>query len=44
VGSTNSRADAALVEELRRFARGVFDVQPMPGVNSEALDFRAASE
>ena len=45
VGSTNRRADRELVEELRRFGRGeVFDEQPMPGVDSEALDFRAASE
>lgn len=45
VGSTNRRADRELVEELRRFARGeVFDEQPMPGIDSEALDFRAASE
>ena len=45
VGSTNRRADRDLVEELRRFARGeAFDEQPMPGLDSEALDFRAASE
>ncbi len=45
VGSTNRRADPDLVEELHRFARGqAFDEQPMPGVDSEALDFRAASE
>lgn len=45
VGSTNRRADRDLVEELGRFGRGeVFDEQPMPGVDSEALDFRAASE
>jgi len=45
VGSTNRRADAELIEELRRFARGeAFDEQPMPGFDSEALDFRAASE
>ena len=45
VGSTNRRADAELIEELRRFARGEsFDEQPMPGFDSEALDFRAASE
>lgn len=45
VGSTNRRADAELVEELRRFARGdAFDEQPMPGLDSEGLDFRAASE
>jgi predicted HTH transcriptional regulator len=36
VGSTNRRADRELVEE--------FDEQPMPGLDSEALDFRAASE
>ncbi len=45
VGSTNRRADRELVEELRRFARGeAFDEQAMPGLDSEALDFRAASE
>ena len=45
VGSTNRRADRELVEELRRFARGeAYDEQPMPGLKSEALDFRAASE
>ena len=45
VGSTNRRADRELIEELRRFAHGVaFDEEPMPGLDSEALDFRAASE
>jgi predicted HTH transcriptional regulator len=45
VGSTNRRADRELIEELRRFGRGeVFDEQPMPDLDSEALDFRAASE
>ncbi len=45
VGSTNRLADPELIEELRRFARGEgFDEQGMPGLNSEALDFRAASE
>ena len=45
VGSTNRRADAEMVQELRRFARGEgFDEQPMPGLDSEGLDFRAASE
>jgi ATP-dependent DNA helicase RecG len=45
VGSTNRRADAEMIEELRRVARGEgFDEQPVPGLNSEALDFRAASE
>ena len=45
VGSTNRRADAELIEELRRFSRGEgFDEQLLPGLGSEALDFRAASE
>lgn len=45
VGSTNRRADSELIEEMRRFVRGEgFDEQPMPGLDSEALDFRAASE
>ncbi len=45
VGSTNRRADAELIEGLRRFARGEeFDEQPMPGLDAEALDFLAASD
>lgn len=45
VGSTNRRADAELIGELRRVARGEgFDEQPMPELDSEAIDFRAASE
>ena len=45
VGSSNRRADRELVEELRRFVRGeAYDEQPMPELDSEALDFRAASE
>ena len=45
VGSTNRRADHELIGELRRFARGeTFDEQAMPECDSEALDFRAASE
>jgi predicted HTH transcriptional regulator len=45
VGSTNCRADRAMVEELRRFAEGrAYDEQPMPELDPEALDFRAASE
>ena len=45
VGSTNRRADREMIEELRRFARGeAFDEQPMPDLDSEVLDFRAASE
>jgi hypothetical protein len=39
------RADRELIDELRRLARGeALDEQPMPGLDSEALDFRAASE
>lgn len=45
VGSTNRRADRELIDELRRFGRGeAFDEQPMPDLDSEGLDFRAASE
>src|SRR3989338_4903629 len=45
VGSTNRQADPDMIEELRRFARGqTFDEQPLPELDSEALDFRAASE
>jgi len=45
VGSTNQRPDPDMIEELRRFARGeAYDEQPMPGLDSEAIDFRAASE
>lgn len=45
VGSTNRRADAALIAEMQRFARGeAFDERPMPDIDSEAVDFRAASE
>lgn len=45
VGSTNRRADPEMIEELRRFTRGEsFDEQPMPELDSEALDFRVASE
>jgi len=45
VGSTNRRADAEMVQELRRSGRGeTYDEQPMADLHSEALDFRAASE
>ena len=45
VGSTNRRADGELVAELRRASLGKsFDEQAMPELDSEALDFRAASE
>lgn len=45
VGSTNRRADLVLVEEMRRYNQvSSFDEQPRPELNSEAIDFRAASE
>ncbi len=45
VGSTNRRADRELIDELRRFSRGEpFDGTPMLELDSEAIDFRAASE
>ena len=45
VGSTNRRADAELIVEMQRFAGGEsFDEGPMPALDSEALDFRVASE
>ncbi len=45
VGSANRRADAERIDELRRSVRGEgFDEQPMPGLDSEALDFRTASK
>ncbi len=45
VGSTNRRADPAQIEEIKRFVRGhTFDEEPMPGISSESIDFRAASE
>jgi predicted HTH transcriptional regulator len=45
VGSTNRRADEDLVAELRRAGLGKsFDEQPIPELDSEAVDFHAASE
>lgn len=45
VGSTNRRADQALIQEMKRFSRGeTFDERPMPDLDSEAVDFRVASE
>ncbi|MDE0005188.1 MAG: helix-turn-helix domain-containing protein [Rhodospirillaceae bacterium] len=45
VGSTNRIADEQLIEEMRRYAnRETFDERPMPELDSEAVDFRAASE
>ena len=45
VGSTNRRAEALQIEELKRWNRmDSFDEQALPGLKSEAIDFRAASE
>ena len=45
MGSTNRRADLFLVEEMRRYNLvSSFDEQSRPELNSEAIDFRAASE
>ena len=45
VGSTNRVADRAMLDELRRTARNEsFDEMPMVELNSEVIDFRAASE
>ena len=45
VGSTNRRAEALQIEELKRMNwRIAFDEQAIPELNSEAIDFRAASE
>lgn len=40
-----ARPTPSLVDELRRYARGEsYDEQPMADLDSEAIDFRAASE
>jgi ATP-dependent DNA helicase RecG len=45
VGSTNRRADDELIAEMQRFAQGeAFDERAMPELDSEAIDFRVASE
>ena len=45
VGSTNRRADPVIVHEMQRYKLAAsFDEQPIPELNSEAIDFRAASE
>ena len=45
MGSTNRQADAQMIAEMQRFSIGEsFDEWPMPEVNSEAVDFRVASE
>lgn len=45
VGSSNRQADKELIAELRRFASGEsYDEEPLADLDSEAIDFRAASE
>lgn len=45
VGSTNRQADRAVLDEMRRMAANrCFDEEPLPDLDSEAIDFRAASE
>jgi predicted HTH transcriptional regulator len=45
LGSTNRAADAALVAELaRRIDAAGFDETPLPDLDSEAIDFAAASQ
>jgi len=45
LGSTNRAADAALIAELgRRIGAEGFDEEPMAGLDSEAIDFAAASQ
>src|SRR5204863_2930063 len=45
VGSTNRRADQSLIQEFGRLARNEsYDETPIPEFNSEAIDFRVASE
>lgn len=45
VGSTNRLADRAMLDEMRRLTVSrSFDEEPLRDLDSEALDFRAASE
>ena len=45
LGSTNRRAGPEIIAEIQRAAVNTFfDEQPCPEINSEAVDFRAASE
>ena len=45
LGSTNRRAGPEMIEAIRRLARNIsFDEQPCREINSEDIDFRAASE
>ncbi len=45
VGSTNRVANAAMLNAMNRFSLGeAYDEQAIPALNSEAFDFRVASE
>src|SRR5579864_9478683 len=45
IGSTNRKADAPQIDELKRLNwMNSFDEQAIPDLKSEAIDFRAASE
>lgn len=45
LGSSNRRAGPEMIEAIRRLSRNVcFDEQPYTEMDSEAIDFRAASE
>ena len=45
LGSTNRQADPAVIAEMRRSAlHASFDEEPVVDLDSEAVDFRVASE
>jgi len=45
VGSSSRQADQTILDEMRRMAaRRSFDEEPLPDLDSEAIDFRVASE
>ncbi len=45
VGSSNRRVDSAMLAEIERSRHpGTYDEEPLPELNSEAVDFRVASE
>jgi ATP-dependent DNA helicase RecG len=45
IGSTNRLADSVMIQELQRVSRSEsYDQHPMIELNSEVIDFRAASE
>lgn len=45
VGSTNRQADQNMIEEIQRYVlHGSYDETPLPDLNPEDIDFRAASE